>query len=344
LAFDPERFSSADGVSIPAFELPWKFLPVECDPPIARDYRKILNKRSSPSVVAGFEDVIRATVVELIDEFIADGEVDLAQRLFIPAPAVGLAHFLGLEPDRERWHGWASRVVGLAPDPASLPEIMAYFDQVYEDRTAEPRDDLPSDLLVAEVEGGRRLTRAEWLGIIAAMFFGGLETTSNAASHILWFLHRNPEIRAAVASSGDGLPGALEELLRLTSPAPHHCRTTTGEVHVAGQRIPAGERVMLWWIAANRDPREFSAPGTFDPSRPPNQHVAFGAGVHRCIGLHLARLELRVLFEEVLRRMPDFAVDDTRVVQYGGITRGIESLPVTFTRERPREPGLRPAQ
>lgn len=328
-AQDTATFSSAHGVTIPAFEVPWTFLPVEVDPPAVADYRRILVKRTSPKAVSELEPRIREILVHRFEQFRGRGHADLAHDLLVPAMALALAHFLGL-PEDDRWPKWGTQLISLTPDSATFPEIMNFFDELYEDRTDRPQDDFPTDMLQVEVNG-RRLDRQEWLGIMGAMFFGGFETTANSAAHILIYLYQHPSIRQELLDNPATLAGAIEELMRLVSPSPHMTRTATRDVTVGDQRICRGERVMLEWMTANRDPAEFPQPDAFDLDRPNiSRHFAYGYGVHKCIGMHLARLELRVILEEVLARMPDYEVILDEVELYPAVTRGVAKLPVRF--------------
>jgi cytochrome P450 len=210
-------------------------------------------------------------------------------------------------------------------------ETFDYLNGVYEDRLANPRNDIPSVVLTIEVDG-RSISQMEFLCMMNMLFVAGLDTTANAGAHMLEHVARHPDVRQRLLDGPELIPGAIEEFLRYLTPLPALSRTTTVDVAVGDTTIPAGERVLLHWMAANHDPAEFGEPDEFVIDRAPNRHFAFGAGVHRCLGSNLARLELRVVLEEVLRRLPDYRLaDEDGVIRYPGVTRGIGALPVMFT-------------
>ena len=167
--------------------------------------------------------------------------------------------------------------------------------------------------------------------MINVLMMAGLDTTANAASNILEILAERPELRSELINDPGIIPQAIEELLRYVTPLPSLCRVATKDVEIRDVAVAAGERVQLNWIAANHDPEVFEDPEVIRFDRMPARHVAFGSGPHRCMGTHLARLELRILLEEVLAAIPDYRVVAPGVTRYAGITRGVASLPVSFT-------------
>lgn len=331
-AHDPDRFTSMKGITIPHHGFPIALPPIELDPPLHRQFRSPLLDRFSPRKVAELEDEIRATVTELINEFIGNGGADLAQDLTIPLPAIVTNHFFGFpEEDRHKLHDWAVRILKTNNDPDVVGETFNYFNALYEDRLANPRDDIPSLMLTIEVDG-RPISQAEYLCMMNVLFAAGLDTTANAGANMFIILARRTDLRRRLIEEPSLIPSAVEEFLRYLTPLPALSRTTTRDVTIGGHVIPEGQRVQLHWMAANHDPDEFPDPDTFVPDRSPNRHFAFGAGVHRCLGSNLARLELRVLLEEVLARLPDYRIaDDAPVERYPGVTRGVSALPVVFT-------------
>jgi hypothetical protein len=231
---------------------------------------------------------------------------------------------------------WAARALAGGDDVMMIVgEVIEYCAAVYEDRLANPQDDIPT--LVANLEVlGNKVTEDEFLRTMLALFVAGLDTTVSAGAHILEFLAEHPDRRADLAADLDNLPQAIEEFLRHITPVPSLRRRTTTDVEVSGCPIPRGSDVLLFWMAANHDPAEFEDPDDLDFHRFPNRHVAFGAGIHRCLGAHVARQELKVLTQQVLTRLSDLQLDPEKPpVRYEGTTRGIESLHVTFT------PGVR---
>ncbi|MGH9037061.1 MAG: cytochrome P450, partial [Acidimicrobiia bacterium] len=306
VAHDPARFTSTQGVTIPHHGFPISLPPIELDPPLHRQFRSPLLDRFSPRSVAEREGEIRRLATDLIDAFILRGRADLAEELMIPLPALVTSRFFGFpEEDLDRLHDWAVRILRTNGDLAVVAETFEYLGQVYEDRRANPRDDIPSAILTIEVDGSP-ISDIQFLCMMNMLFVAGLDTTANAGAHMFEYLARHPDVRSRLVEEPELIPGAIEESLRYLSPLPALSRTTTEEVAIGDEVIPAGERVLLHWMAANHDPAEFPEPDEFVVDRTPNRHFAFGAGVHRCLGSNLARLELRVVLEEVLRRLPDY--------------------------------------
>jgi cytochrome P450 len=333
IARNPEVFSSNQGLGIPDHNYPVRLPPIEIDPPRHIQYRSPLLERFSPTSVGRMEHEIRAIVTELLDAFIERGEADLATELTIPLPNTVIPRLFNLPAeDGERFQDWAARSLQVSGDMTPYLEMFTYFMEVHADRVANPRgpDDFVTLLMSIELEGVP-ISMEEVVGMMCTFVSAGVDTTANAAAHVLDILTRQPHLRQRLLDDPAILPSAIEEMLRYITPVALEARVTTEDVVVGGVGIPKGERVTVNWLAANRDPNEFPNPSELDFDRAPNRHVAFGAGPHRCIGAHLARAELRVLLEEVLRRIPDFEVDVDRVVRYAGITRGISSLPARFT-------------
>jgi cytochrome P450 len=212
----------------------------------------------------------------------------------------------------------------------AISSAFAYFYELYQDRSVNPRDDIPSLILSLAVDG-QPIGEQEFLCFMSTLVMAGLDTTANAAANMLQLLADRPALRAELIADPGRTAPAVEEMLRFVTPLPALARVTTEPVELGGVAIPAGERVQMVFAAANHDPAEFECPEEVRFDRSPNRHLSFGAGPHRCLGAHLARLELRVLLEEVLRLIPDYEVVSDGVVRYGGITRGISALPVRFT-------------
>jgi cytochrome P450 len=328
----PEVYSSASGVAVPPHGMAM-MPPIEYDPPMQAAFRSPLISRFSPKGVARFEPAIRRTVHALIDEFIERGEADLAAELALPLPAIVVSPVLGVpDADREMVQEWAKRIGagGEGFDVEAGMAAVAYFAELYQRRKAQPADDLTTLVMNLDVLG-RPITMDEFLPMMVLLMTAGLDTTTSAAAYALLHLARHPEQRAALIDDPTLIPGAVEELLRVYPPIPVQARTMLAPDTVHGVDIPAGDRVQLVYMTANFDPAEFDDPDVVDFERQPNRHLTFGLGVHRCLGSHLARLELRVLLEVVLERMPDFRVELADVVRYAGVIRGITRLPVTFT-------------
>lgn len=331
VAKDPARFSSAQGITIPHHGFPMSLPPIETDPPQHMQLRGPLLDRFSSKAVARLEPVLRESAVELIRAFAGRGEADLAQELTVPFPGIAVSHLLAIpEEDRARCHEWTTALIREPENMEAISSAFAYFYELYVDRSANRRDDIPSLILDLTVDG-RSLTEQEFLCFMSTLVMAGLDTTANAAANMLKLLTEQPALRAELIAEPGRTVLAVEEMLRFITPLPALARVTTEPVELNGVAIPAGERVQMVFAAANHDPAEFECPEEVRFDRTPNRHLSFGAGPHRCLGAHLARLELRVLLEEVLRLIPDYEVVSDGVARYGGITRGISALPVTFT-------------
>jgi cytochrome P450 len=332
VARDPERFSSAQGITIPHHGFPLSLPPIETDPPQHMQLRGPLLDRFSPGVVGRLEPVLRASVVELIEAFAARGEADLVSELTVPLPGIAVSLLLGIpEHDRARCHEWTTALIREPENLEAISSAFAYFYELYQDRSAHRRDDDIPSLILGITVDGRPISEQEFLCFMSTLVMAGLDTTANAGANMLQLLAQRPDLRAELIDEPDRIAPAVEELLRYITPLPALARVTTRPVEVGGVQIPAGERVQMVFIAGNHDPAEFDCPEDIRLDRSPNRHLAFGAGPHRCLGAHLARLELRILLEEVLARIPDYTVVDGGVERYAGITRGISTLPVTFT-------------
>lgn len=332
---DTTRFSSLPTVTLPAVGAPKPFIPVECDPPEHQKYRTLLNVAFRPRRIEEFEARIREQAAHLMDAFTPNGRVDLAKEFVFPLTARVITWFLGIpDEDVARFSGWSLGLV-TAGDPEEemrlQVEIRDYYLDLIADRREHPADDLASHLLASTIDG-RPVTEDETLDIYLTLTGAGGETTAAAGNHMFRLLDLHRDVRARLLAEPELIPSAIEEILRYVTPVYGFGRTTTCEVEVVGTRIPPGERVWLSWLAANHDESEFPEPGRIIPDRKPNRHLAFGAGVHRCPGAPLARLQLRVMLEEVLSRLPDYRLADPDAVSVvEGVTRVIPSLPVVFS-------------
>lgn len=334
VANEPLLFSSAQGASIPHHNFPYAVPPIEVDQPDHIQYRAPLIERFSRRTVARMEDAVRATVTELIDKVIADGEAELVSALCFPLPTITVANLLGLpEEDHDKFKAWAMQVFQVDDNLGAVMELIQYFYGIYEDRLENPRDpdyDIPT-LLHGMRVNGEPLCPEDYLMLLTELVTAGLDTTANSASHMLLILSQQPHLRDQLIAKPELIPAAVDELLRFISPLPASGRTTTGVCTIGEVELLEGTKVALNWMSANHDPEGFPQPEEIQFDRSPNRHVAFGWGPHRCLGANLALLELKVLLEEVLKRMPDYSVNEQDVVRYVGIIRGISELPATFT-------------
>jgi cytochrome P450 family 130 len=309
---------------------------VTTDPPDHTKLRRLINRGLTPKRVADLEPEVRAGVVEKIDALRATGGGDLVADVAVPVPTAMVGRFLGVpETDRPRFHHWAGAVVAGTSGAAfhqehhrAVRELYAYFHDLIERRRCEPTDDLIGTLIAAEIDGGQLTTR-EILGFCFNIVVGGIETTTNLISNGMALLAAHPESARRLAFEPRLIPQAIEEFLRLETPVAGLCRTTTRSVTRHGVTIPAGEKVLLMFGAANRDEREFADPDRLDLDRSSERHLAFGHGAHYCIGAALARLMGRVAFEELTTRLGDSHVDVARGRrQRAAVSRGWESLPI----------------
>jgi cholest-4-en-3-one 26-monooxygenase len=307
------------------------------DPPEHRNYRRILASVFTPKAIAGMEERVRTVVTDVIDGVIEDGRADFVEDIAVPVPLRVLAGLLGVpEDDIDRLYDWTHQIERAQqsdePEGATqvFGEMVGYLQQLIESQLAEGGDSLVTRLQNAEVEG-ESLAPEEILTFFGLLVFAGNDTTRNTAAlgtlalleHDDWTTVREqPEI----------VPQAVEEILRWTSVVKYFARTATCDTEVEGQAVAEGEKVVTWFSAASRDADLNDDPDRFDITREKPQHRAFGGGgPHMCLGNQLARLELRVLFEELPRRMPDLALDGDPEWLRSNWAHALTALPVTFT-------------
>ncbi|WP_438026570.1 cytochrome P450 [Sorangium sp. So ce233] len=287
------------------------------DPPRHTKLRAIVMRAFTARSVAGLEPRVRELSRELLDEQIERGEMDLAADYAGLLPTMVIAEMLGIPlEDRARFLRWSEAIANLSnaisgadgaermmsEHAAAKAEMEGYLAEVLGARRRAPKDDLLTRLVDAEVDG-ERLTEDEILGFFQVLLAAGTETTTNLIDNaILCFLERPADL-ARLRGSPDLLPSAIEEVLRYRSPVQMMFREARRDVEVHGQVIPAGKLVVPVIGSANRDPQQFRDPGRFDVGRDPNPHVAFGQGIHFCLGAPLARLEARIALSDLLSRL-----------------------------------------
>lgn len=285
------------------------------DPPEQKRFRSLVNKAFTPRRVSRLAPGVAALCDELIDAFVEEGRVELRTQFSVPLPLTIIAEQLGVpRDDLPRFKKWSDGFVaqlGLMASPESqveaakmILEYQQYFAAVLEDRRQNRRDDIISDVVHAEVEGERSLDTAECLSIIQQLLVAGNETTASTITEGMWFLVQHPEERAKLLANPDLLPNMVEEVLRLTSPTSTMWRVVKSDTVLGGVAIPAGSMVMLRYASANRDERVFRDPDRFDVTRAnAGDHIAFGLGVHFCLGAGLARKEATIAFRKLLERL-----------------------------------------
>lgn len=340
IAYDTDHFSSRQTSVLPLPEGASLLVapPITSDPPFHTEARRILLPYFSPKSVAKLEARTRSLCLELLDKIeasgvpTADAAGDYAQHI----PVRVIAFMLGIpEEDEDRFTDWAVRVLqdGI-DDPESvkvaIKEILAYFAEQVEARRQEPADDLISDLIVAEMDGGP-LTDKHLLGTCFLLLLAGIDTTWSGIGSSLWHLATNPSDRDRLVAEPELIPTAVEEFLRAYSPVTM-AREVIQDTEVNGCPMHAGDRVLLNFPAGNRDPEKFDRPDEVLIDREQNRHFAFGIGIHRCIGSNVARMEMQVAIEEWLKRFPSFALTEGADVRWGGAqVRGPREVPVDLS-------------
>jgi cytochrome P450 len=319
-------------------------IPLQVDPPEHAKYRRILDPLFTPREMARREPGVTELVNQMIDRFADRGECDFHEEFAVPLPCTVFLQLLGLPlEDLDKFLVWKDGVirpegaVGFGYDgrhEASAPvaqEIYDYFDRAIDDHIASPRDDVLSALIAASFKGeGGALSREELLDICFLFLIAGLDTVTDSLDCFFVYLARHPEHRHQLVEEPDILPHAIEELLRWETPVPGVARVAMQDVEVGGCPISKGERVSPLLGAANTDPAEFPDPELVDFNRNPNRHRAFGGGPHRCLGSHLARMELRVAMREFHRRIPDYEIKPGTQLTFTAALRSVESLPLIF--------------
>jgi cholest-4-en-3-one 26-monooxygenase len=335
---DPLTWSNAGGYrpNIPADPSM-----IGVDDPLHAARRRIVSRRFTPRAVTGHEELVRAIVRELVDRVATRGAAEVVGELASPLPAKMIGHLLGFPDDWwPRLVHWSTSTILLGGGPRyatdegilSAAEFGHAALALAGERRGCPLDDLMSIWTHAELEG-RALTDDDLASDALLLLDGGAETTRTVIANGFDTLIRHPEQRSLLRDDSARMPAAVEELIRWTTPVLNMCRVATRDTGVAGARIARGQQVVLMYGSANRDETVFADPHRFDVTRDPNPHIAFGFGTHFCLGAALARLELRIMFEELVARLDDWAwADDVGARRTpNAFVRGIESLPVTFS-------------
>jgi cytochrome P450 len=311
------------------------------NPPDHTRLRGLVHKAFTPRIVEQMRSRIQAITDGLLDRVQAAGQADLIADLAYPLPVTVIAELLGIPPeDHEQFHDWSDALAHSLDltdeqeiyDRASRAAVALteYLRKVTAARRRQPQEDLLSALIAAE-EGGGRLTEDELYATVALLLLAGHETTINLIGNGVLALLRNPDQLSRLRENPALLRPAIEELLRYDGPVQMTSRMALDDLEIRGQTIRAGQQVAFLLGAANHDPERFTAPQMLDISREPNQHLAFGSGIHYCLGAPLARLEGQIAIGALLRRMPELALA-TEAPEYRDnfVLRGLRSLPVRF--------------
>jgi cytochrome P450 len=315
-------------------------IPIEIDPPDFRKYRKILNAITSPAAIVDLIPRIQHHTTWFIDRIIEQGRCDFAE--IIGVPAITTVEWLGLPTEEWARYSFQHRTVLSAPKGSpdyvkatevDLPYLTNQVREVIAARRARPEHDIISHLLAQEVDD-RPLTDDEVFSMVELLLAGGTVTTTSLVSQALVWLYRHPDVRRRLIDEPDLRERAIEEFLRYFSPTQALARTITTDTEFHGCPLRAGDRALLAWASANRDPAGgFEQPDELDIERWPNRHLGFGVGIHRCAGSHVARALAMEMIGQILDRMPDFVVETRRMVPFlnQGANTGFSSIPVTFT-------------
>lgn len=340
---DSHTFSAAPSPSVAPREDPRPNIPLQIDPPEHRAFRQLIVQRLSHTSVAQHEDQVRATARKLIEELFSGGSGDLATFSESFATLVWWqVPFMGPPVDLDDGRDWVEAMASWIwdlKDPATaqsaFQDMMDYMERVRQERRANPLDDIPTKLLSAKMHG-RELTDEEQLDYIWFLTKAAIETPAAALAGIFVTLDSHRNLRDQLIQDPLLIPDAIEELLRYAGPAQTAQRVLKRDATIRGKSMNKGDKVILLWGSANRDPDQYREPDAPILGREERGHLAFGGGVHRCVGMHLARLELRIAVEEILRYWPDYEVVAPTELKWhvGGVERALRNLPVEMKEHR----------
>jgi cytochrome P450 len=341
---DHERLCNSGGISLEMGDLGQDMSAVlsflGMDPPRHTRMRGLVSRGFTPRRVAELEPRVRAIATSYIDRFVARGQCDFVADFAGRLPMDVVSEMMGVpESDRDELRAWADTVLhreegvrGVPPEgiAASL-KLLQYFVQLIAERRKRPASDLASALLQVEVEGDR-LEDKDIIGFCYLMIIAGNETTTKLLANALYWLEKHPAARADVTANPALVPAWVEETLRFDNSTQLMARTATRDFELHGEKLRRGDKLLLLIGSANRDERVFPSPDAFDLHRDTSESLAFGKGIHFCLGAALARLEGRVSLEEVMRRLPDYRVDPSGVQRvHSTNVRGFSALPIAFT-------------
>jgi cytochrome P450 len=334
----PEVFSSAAAVDIGQDQ---PLIPLQVDPPEHAKYRRLLDPEFAPRRVAEIEADARRLVNGLIDRFADRGECDFHEEFATPLPSTIFLRLMGLpQSDLPTFLQWRDNTIRPDVDPGDFEAaarireetghaITRYFEEAIAERRRHPDDGLLSRLVHAEIEG-RPLDDRELLGICHLLLLGGLDTVTATLDCSVAYLATHPEHRRRLVEDPSCSAAVVEELLRTETPVMMVVRSVKQDTELRGVPLKEGDSVTVLLGAADRDPAEFPDPDVVDFDRPQNRHLAFGGGPHRCLGSHLARMELRVGLEEFHRRIPEYRIAPGATLRFSPGIRQTESLPLVF--------------
>jgi hypothetical protein len=336
---DWETYSSSAGVSLEQGSGARPPMIIMMDPPRQQKLRKLVSKAFTPRRIAIMEPQIRALTRKHLDPLIPRGGFDFIEDFSAKLPMDVISVMMGVaDADQDMLRGWADALLHREEGKAEIPKaglegsasLVRYFAEDLARRRKNPGDDLISALIEAEIDG-ERLSDAEIIGFCFLLVIAGNETTTKMLGNAILLLARHPDQRAFLLAHPERIPDAVEEVVRYDNSSQMLARLLMRDVSMHGKTMPAGKKVLLLIGSANRDERVFDRADAFDVRRPAKASLAFGYGIHVCLGASLARLEGRVALEEALPRMPEYVVDETKLVRvHSANVRGYAHVPVRF--------------
>jgi cytochrome P450 len=315
-------------------------IPLQIDPPKHVKYRRVLDPLFAPRKMAPLEDEVVELVTQLVDTFVADGRCDLHTDFAVPLPCTVFLRLMGLPlEDLDEFLEMKDGIIRPEGDTmqdqepvrrATAQKIYDYFQRVIDERRHNLGDDLLSKIIASELDG-ERLTDEEVLDVCFLFIIAGLDTVTDSLDCMFAYLAQEPEHLRTLVEDPTIINSAVEELLRWETPVPVVARMATEDTEVDGCPVKAGQHVMLLIASANTDESHDATLDSVDLTRNPNPHLAFGGGVHRCLGSHLARLELRVALREFHKRIPEYTLAPNTDLEYTPGLRSLHHLPLVFT-------------
>jgi cytochrome P450 len=307
---------------------------INTDPPRHRQLRSLATQAFTPRRIAQLEPRITAIVNELLDKVQPTGKMDVIDDLAYPLPVIVIAEMLGIPPEeREQFKYWSDELIGESNTSGDNPqmEMGRYFYQMIEQRRQEPKNDLITALLDAQIDG-EHLNMMELLGFCILLLVAGNETTTTLLGNALLAFTDHPEAMEELRARPELLPDAIEEVLRYLSPVKSMYRMAIKDTELGGKQIKEGDFIVAWIGSADRDEEQFPNADQFDIHRSPNRHLAFGHGIHFCLGAPLARLEAKVALGIMLERLPNIQRERSIPLQPSSshILQGVKHLPITF--------------
>ncbi|UZG55137.1 cytochrome P450 [Rhodococcus opacus] len=334
-AMDDKRFSSTGGVYVPAVS-EHRFPPIDFDPPEHAKFRKLIAPLTSSAAAKQMEPAIQATVNRLIDSFIDTGRAELVEQMSIPLPLDVITQLYGLHPGQANdIREYSLEFLKHASDSqgqAVVSRVCDYWTSVFDERRQNPGDDFISDLL--KINFDLDVPDEMLANMMFILTYAGHDSTALGLGNTLLYLAEHPEVHAHLLDDESRIPVAIDEILRYHAPLHWFPRIATEDVPIGDAVIKAGERIMLLFGSANRDSEVFPDAGDIVLDRTPNRHLSFGAGIHSCPGMPLAKAEIRIAVTTMLRRLPGFHIDGeverTSPLEGGGRHLGVRQLPVTW--------------